>query len=112
MLFRSYEERHFRERSGEWVMIEPGRPPERTREHEQLFRDGVEAVFWNDAAECTSRCRWLLENPAERDAIAAAGRRRVQQLGIGNEEMVAQVLERVAATHVRKSERSVIASCR
>ena len=27
-----YEERRFRERSGEWVMIEPGRPPERTRE--------------------------------------------------------------------------------
>jgi spore maturation protein CgeB len=85
---------------------------ERTREHEQLFRDGAEAVFWNDAAECASRCRWLLENPSERDAIAAAGRRRVQQLGIGNEEMVAQVLERATATHVRKSERSVIASCR
>jgi spore maturation protein CgeB len=80
---------------------------ERTREHEAMYRDGVEAVFWRDAQECAEKCRWLLANPARRRDIADAGQRRARALGLGNETTLARILahgsERPWAAPTRKA---------
>jgi hypothetical protein len=65
---------------------------ERTREHLAMFREDHEAVFWANPSECVEKCRWLLANPAQGQAIAAAGQRRIRALGVGNEAMLARVL--------------------
>lgn len=65
---------------------------ERTPQHESLFRDGEEAVFWSDAADCAAKCRELLADDGRRAMIAEAGHRRVLQLGLGNEETCARIL--------------------
>ncbi len=41
-----------------------------------LFSPDEEVVTWRSAEECADKARWLLDHPAERAAIAAAGQRR------------------------------------
>jgi hypothetical protein len=65
---------------------------ERTAEHCQMYRENVEAVFWRDAGECMEKCRWLLRDEATRRAVVAAGRARVLDLGVGNDEVVNRIL--------------------
>ena len=68
---------------------------ERTTEHQAMYREGVEAVFWSDAAECARQCQALLQDEARREQIRAAGQQRVQQLQTGNEAVCRQILEGV-----------------
>ena len=68
---------------------------ERTSEHLDLYEDGVEAVFWDDANECATRCKELLADPERRIAIAAAGHARCLANGLMNEPVMASVLERL-----------------
>lgn len=68
---------------------------ERTTEHQELYRDGEEAVFWSDATECAEHCLRLLRNEARIRAIAAAGRARAIANGHFNEKVAAQVLTAV-----------------
>jgi len=49
---------------------------ERTPEHLMLYQDGEEAVFWDSAEECASRCRQLLEDDVKRVRIALKGQQR------------------------------------
>lgn len=65
---------------------------ERTGEHEELFRDGEEAIFWQDADECAARCRTLLSDHDRRERIRQAGMRRVREGEFGNEGLVKRVL--------------------
>ncbi len=65
---------------------------ERTREHQQLYREGEEAVFWSNAAECAAQCQALLADDARREKIRLAGMAKVRQLGVGNEDIGRQVL--------------------
>jgi spore maturation protein CgeB len=65
---------------------------ERTEEHEEPYREGVDAVFWSDARECAQICQELLDNPERRRAIAASGAERVCSLKLGNEDIVRNVL--------------------
>ena len=65
---------------------------EHTPEHTEMYRDGVEAVFWRDAVECAEKCRWLLDNPATSRAIAAAGQRRAGALGLANQTALNRIL--------------------
>jgi hypothetical protein len=51
---------------------------ERTSEHAALFRDGLEAAFYSSREELLARCRYFLEHPDERGAIARAGRARCE----------------------------------
>ena len=69
---------------------------ERTREHEALYLDGKEAVFWSDAAECAAACKALLDDAPLRRSMAAAGRVRCIANGTLNETVAEQVLQRVA----------------
>jgi hypothetical protein len=65
---------------------------ERTVEHEHLYRDGEEAVFWNDAAECATVCKQLLADEAKRRQIARQGHLRNLENGHFNEPVLAKIL--------------------
>jgi hypothetical protein len=49
---------------------------ERTAEHQRLFREDVEAVYFADDRELLEKCRYYLAHEDERARIAEAGRRR------------------------------------
>lgn len=49
---------------------------ERSAEHARLFRDGVEAVFFDQADELREKTRFYLDHETQRATIAAAGRTR------------------------------------
>lgn len=65
---------------------------ERTAEHQAMYREGVEAVFWSDAAECALLCRELLADEGRRMAIAEAGARRVRANAHFNEPTLEAIL--------------------
>lgn len=68
---------------------------ERTREHEALFTDGVEAALWSDPEECARQCHRLLANPALRVSMASQARERVHELGLGNDDTLAWILDQL-----------------
>jgi hypothetical protein len=47
--------------------------------HETIFRDGVEAVYYDDVADALDKVRHLLAHPAERIEIARRGFERAQR---------------------------------
>src|SRR5208282_6242884 len=65
---------------------------ERTVEHEMLYREDEEAVFWSDADECAEKCFALLADEARIRRIAAAGHARALANGHFNEKVVSMVL--------------------
>lgn len=65
---------------------------ERTDEHERLYREGEEAVFWRDATECAEVCAALLADEPRRDRLAQAGQRRYQRDGHHNERVMQRIL--------------------
>ncbi len=65
---------------------------ERTAEHQTMYQEGVEAVFWSDAAECARQCQALLQDDALREQIRLAGQQRVMQLHAGNEDVGRKIL--------------------
>jgi spore maturation protein CgeB len=65
---------------------------ERTEEHLAMYRDGVEAVFWNTPEECAQQCRVLMADETRRRSIAAAGHRRVVANGHFNEPILSKLL--------------------
>ena len=71
---------------------------ERTSDHMRLYRDGVEAVFWDDADECADQCLALLADPGRLKAIAEAGHRRVIENQAFNEPLMARVIEAALAS--------------
>jgi spore maturation protein CgeB len=64
----------------------------RTIEHEAMYIDGEEAVFWDTLEECARLCSDLLKDEPKRSAIAAAGRRRAIRNAYFNESVMAGVL--------------------
>jgi Glycosyl transferases group 1 len=65
---------------------------ERTDEHCESFRDGVEAVFWKDANECVDQCRRLLADDALVAAIKTNGHRRYLKSEGQNESVLKTIL--------------------
>lgn len=65
---------------------------ERTDEHAAFYRDGDEAVFWRDSAECASLCTALLQDAPRRERIAASGRRRHLHNGHTSENLIRNML--------------------
>ncbi|MFI5107214.1 MAG: glycosyltransferase [Terriglobales bacterium] len=68
---------------------------ERTAEHTYLYKEGEEAVFWGDAAECAERCHFLLRNDEQRRKIARAGKARCLRNGYTSERVMAGILDTV-----------------
>jgi spore maturation protein CgeB len=71
---------------------------ERTSEHQKMYQEGVEAVFWSDAIECARVCNELLANDSLRESIRLAGMKRVRLLGVGNEATCETILENAFQT--------------
>jgi spore maturation protein CgeB len=70
---------------------------ERTSEHQLLYEEGVEALFWQSPQECAHIAKQLLESKEQLASIRHAGHTRVAELGVGNEDICRQVLAAVAA---------------
>ncbi len=75
----------------------------RTSEHLDMYADGKEAVFYDSAEECARLCHELLADPERRRDISEAGSKRVRELGVGNEQMVGRIIERLAEKRGRTS---------
>lgn len=65
---------------------------ERTSEHQLLYEDGQEAVFWDSIEECNLQCNRLLNDPGLRQVICRNGSLHVRVIGVGNEEICRQIL--------------------
>ena len=65
---------------------------ERTSEHQLLYEEEVEAIFWDTAEECIEQCKALLADSHLNYIIRSAGSRRVQEMGVGNEDICRQIL--------------------
>jgi hypothetical protein len=65
---------------------------ERTTDHLCMFKDGVSAVMWNTPEECVDVCSKLLAEPSRRRAIVVAGKQRVIDLRLSNDEVIRSVL--------------------
>ncbi|MBI2734396.1 MAG: glycosyltransferase family 1 protein, partial [Aquabacterium sp.] len=70
---------------------------ERTSEHEAMYAEGHEAVFWRSVDECASQCHALLAHDAHRRAMALAGQQRLQRNGNMNERVLQHILDEVAS---------------
>lgn len=68
---------------------------EKTIEHERLFKDKEEAVFFSSDKELLELCLYYLSHEDERKRIAVAGRRRCLMSGYSNEETIKRVLEKI-----------------
>jgi hypothetical protein len=69
---------------------------ERTSEHQLLYEQGQEAMFWSSILECIELCSRLLAEPQHSSAIRAAGLQAVRRLGVGNEDICRQILAALA----------------
>lgn len=65
---------------------------ERTDEHLDLFKEGVEAEFFSNDEEMLDKCKYYLKNEALRQKIASAGRQRCLESGYSNDELLKQAL--------------------
>lgn len=68
---------------------------ERTSEHIGMYKEDEEAVFWNDAEECTNKCLALIKDPARISTISRAGSARALRNGHFNERLIESVLLRL-----------------
>ncbi|MBC3788548.1 CgeB family protein [Spirosoma utsteinense] len=73
---------------------------ERTSEHQELYEEGVEAVFWSNAQECAEVCKELLSNDSVREGIRLAGKQKVESLRVGNEDICRKILDEVLKSSV------------
>lgn len=68
---------------------------ERTSEHQLLYEDNHESVFWDGIEECISQCNNLLRAPQLRNQISDNGLRHVGKIGVGNEDVCRHILSLV-----------------
>jgi spore maturation protein CgeB len=66
---------------------------ERTSEHKKLYREGVDAIFWESPYECIDICHQLLRDHEKRDRIRSSGMKRVRELKVGNEDICQKVVQ-------------------
>lgn len=59
----------------------------RTEEHLEMYEEGVEAIFWTNAKDCSTACMDALHNAIKRTNIAAAGQARCMKAGYMNENL-------------------------
>lgn len=70
---------------------------ERTTEHQSLYVENEEAVFWRDADECAAVCLSLLQDDGRRQQLAVAGQKRFVNSGYANEPVLKKILQEVLA---------------
>lgn len=65
---------------------------ERTSEHQLLYEDGWEAVFWDSVEECVYQCQNLFADLEFRQKTCLNGAQHVREIGVGNEDVCRQIL--------------------
>lgn len=73
---------------------------ERTPRHQELYREGVEADFFSDAAECARKIDYYLKHDEARDTIAAAGCRRAHSPEYSLRYRIGRAVQRAQALRV------------
>lgn len=68
---------------------------ERTSEHQEIYKEGKEAVFWSNAIECAEICKKLLDDDVLRESIRLAGTKKIKSLEVGNEDICRRILAAV-----------------
>ncbi len=66
---------------------------ERTSEHQHMYLENQESVFWNDAAECAELCFELLRFPLRCKKIAMSGHKRCLINNFYNEPILKNIIE-------------------
>ena len=66
---------------------------ERTGEHQAMYRENEEALFWDTPEECAHNCFTLLADEPRRQTIACAGQQRCIQSGYLNERIIKGILD-------------------
>ena len=66
---------------------------ERTDEHQALFKEGLEAEYFDSNEELLDKVLYYLSHEDERKQIAAAGRERCVRSGYSNEARLSKMLE-------------------
>lgn len=66
---------------------------ERTAEHQAMYREGAEALFWADARECAEVCLAALADEGRRARIALAGHQRFLRDGHRNERVMQRIVD-------------------
>jgi spore maturation protein CgeB len=67
----------------------------RTKDHLAMYREGEEAVFWDDLDECGRLCSTLLADEDRRQRIATRGRQRCLASKYQNEAVIDDVLRKL-----------------
>jgi spore maturation protein CgeB len=83
---------------------------ERTDEHQRLYTENVEAVFWSTPEECAGHCKQLLQNETWRAAIAKQGRARCIANGTTNQQILTKTLNRALSLRDGNMARLEVAS--
>jgi spore maturation protein CgeB len=65
---------------------------QRTSEHLEMLREGIEASYWSTAQECSSACKHLLANESLTKKMVSAARQRVTSLRLDNDSVIEHVL--------------------
>ncbi len=65
---------------------------ERTTEHQEMYHEGKEAVFWSDASECARVCKQMLNDKTLNENIRMAGMLKVRSLKTGNEDVFNKIM--------------------
>lgn len=68
---------------------------EKTSEHQLLYEDQVEALFWTNTNDCAGGIHLLLNDSNLRSRIRGASARHVQAMGVGNEDICRYILSLV-----------------
>lgn len=68
---------------------------ERTKEHEQLFLDGLEAVFFSSNEELLEKCQYYLSHKEDLKRISEAGMKRCTASGYSNYNTIKNVFHAI-----------------
>ncbi len=69
---------------------------ERSSEHQLLFEESVEALYWETVTDCSQLAQHMLGCFLELSAIRKAGHQRLVEIGVGNEDVVSHALAALA----------------
>ena len=61
---------------------------QRSSMQERIFRENIEAIYFNDVEDCASKIHHFLIHSDERETIANKGYKRSLQLGLDNDFVI------------------------
>lgn len=74
---------------------------ERTNDHENLFKEGLEAEFFSSDEEMLEKIRFYINNPSLRERIAKAGYERSINSGYDNHSQISLLIDNIRAEYIK-----------